>query len=471
MRPKPRVLQDITTSKSNIWKKGEERINLGYKPKIESGKYALQGFKGIFIAVTSWVLILGTVAAPTLSTYAATPQEEREQLQRELRELEAQIDQHEKQIANYRKQGGTLKSEIGKLDSKIAKLNLQIRAIQLTIKELDKKIGDTQNKIVVIEKDIDNNKATLGELLRNLQATEETSMVEVFLRSNNFSEFFNDINNMTVLQDNLRNSIEKITALRDQLESEKNQLKLALADANTIKEAQAQTKSETESVKSEKNSLLQITKGQEAKYQALAAEKKAKAAQIRNRLFQMLGGGQMTFEQAYQYAKFAENATGVRAALTLAVLNRESALGRNVGRCSYRTAMSPTRDIPAFLEITQTLGIDPEKQMVSCANADGVYGGAMGPAQFIPSTWKMYASRISAITGRNPANPWNNQDAFVASALYLKDAGALSNERIAAAKYYCGGNWNRYVCMEVYGRKVVENAAQFQEDINAITAR
>lgn len=468
MRSKPKLVQDIVTSKNNIWKRKEERINLGYKPELRGKKYALEGIKGVFVAVASWILILGTVAAPTLPTYAATPQEEREELQRQLRDLEAQIDQHENQISSYRKQGKTLSNEIGALNSKISKLNLQIRAIQLTLVELNKKIGETQEKIVVIEKDIDTNKATLGELLRNLRSAEDTSLVEIFLKSDNFSEFFNDVNNMTVLQDTLRGTIEQITTLRNQLQDQSEQLKLARADAATIKLAQESQKQETESVKSEKNSLLQVTKGQEAKYQQLVAQNKAKAAQIRSRLFQLLGGGQMTFEQAYQYAKFAQNATGVRAALTLAVLDRESALGRNVGRCSYRTAMSPTRDIPAFLEITRSLGIDPEKQMVSCANQDGVYGGAMGPAQFIPSTWKMYASRISAITGRSPANPWTNSDAFVASALYLKDAGAATNEKVAAAKYYCGGNWNRYVCLEVYGRAVVNRAASFQQDINLL---
>lgn len=469
MRPKPKVAQDIITSKNNIWKKGQERINLGYKPKMRGGKYALEGIKGVLVAMASWVLILGTVAAPSLPVSAATPQEERETLQRQLRELEAQIDQYEGQISSYRKQGSSLSNEIGKLNSKISKINLQIKAIHLTLTELNKRITETQGKIVVIEKDINSNKASLGELLRNLKATEDKSLVEVFLRSNNFSEFFNDVNNLTVLQDNLRNTIQQISTLRDQLQDESEQLKLARADAATIKQVQEMQKGEAENVKQEKNSLLKVTKGQEAKYQALVKENKAKAEQIRARLFQTVGGGQMSFEQAYQFAKFAESATGIRAALTLAVLDRESALGKNVGKCSYRTSMHPTRDIPVFLEITKTLGIDPEKQMVSCANADGVYGGAMGPAQFLPSTWRGYANRISAITGRNPANPWTNADAFVASALYLKDAGAASNERVAAAKYYCGGNYNRYVCMEVYGRKVVERAAQFQEDIKTMT--
>ncbi|MFA5083956.1 MAG: lytic murein transglycosylase, partial [Candidatus Paceibacterota bacterium] len=121
-----------------------------------------------------------------------------------------------------------------------------------------------------------------------------------------------------------------------------------------------------------------------------------------------------------------------------------------------------------FLSILQSLNISPESVQISCPNQDGTYGGAMGPAQFLPSTWNIYKADISDILGRSPANPWNNADAFIAAALYLKDAGAVTNEKIAAAKYYCGGRWNRYVCLNVYGYNVVKQANEFQKDIDIL---
>jgi peptidoglycan hydrolase CwlO-like protein len=486
LRPKPRVVRDIhscrqfaSRSPRTVFEFIPGRVNLAYRREV---RLAAGAFLKTGIIITSlWFLILGSVAAPTITpTLAAPPasEEERKALEAELKELESQIERYENQIISYQKQGKTLKNEIASLDSKIAKLNLQIKAINLTLRELDNKISETQAQILATERSIENKRQVLMQILKNLYESDQATLVEIFLRNPRLSDFFSDINNLTLLQNNLRVTIAEITDLREELVNQKEQYDLARADAETLRNYQESQKAETDAVKKQKSQLLAITKGQESKYQELLKETQKTAAQIRSRIFELLGGGELSFGEAYNLAKIAESATGIRASFLLAVLDRESALGRNVGKCSYRTAMHPTRDLPLFFEITSQLNINPDSITVSCPIvSDGTYGGAMGPAQFLPSTWMLYKDKIESITGRSPANPWNNADAFVATALYLKDAmqgckaiydNALSQERCAAAKYYAGGRWRSYLW--TYGEAVISRARRFEQDIIAITS-
>ncbi|MBI5079389.1 lytic murein transglycosylase, partial [Candidatus Wolfebacteria bacterium] len=347
-------------------------------------------------------------------------------------------------------------------------LNLQIKAVNSNLKKLDEEIIITQGKINITEKDIDFNKQALSETITNIYEKEDKGILEVLLANPKLSDFFTDLNSLLAFQENVKITLKKIIELREGLVDQKESLALEKIDATTLKAYKDSQKTGIQKTKDEKNQILKITKGKESEYQKILIETKKTAAEIRKQIFKLIGGGELSFEEAYELAKFAEKATGVRAALLLAVLDRESALGKNVGRCSYKTAMHPNRDIPLFLAIVKELGFDPESMLVSCPiSSDGAYGGAMGPAQFIPSTWSLYKDKITEITGSNPPNPWKNADAFIATALYLKDAGAanssLSQERIAAAKYYAGSRWRNYLW--TYGARVINQARQFEEDI------
>ena len=110
----------------------------------------------------------------------------------------------------------------------------------------------------------------------------------------------------------------------------------------------------------------------------------------------------------------------------------------------------------------------------------------MGPAQFIPSTWALYAGyskpnyhydqsqdRIGKRTGDTPPNPWIPSDAFMAASLYLTDDGAdaktPASEFKAAMCYLagCGNSGNR--SLQFYGNQVLCLELKYQQDIDTIT--
>ncbi len=481
----------------------EQRIHVGYKTMVYIPIVKI--LKTLFPIGVVVFLFFGSVQAPQRFLFVSAQEQQqktdtqtaktegekkiddlqtqRAELERQLAEYEQQIEDTQKTIDEYKKKGNTLKNEIATLNAKVDKLNLQIRAINVNLSKINQDIIETQKQIGTTEDKIDTHKEALAEALRAIYQSDSQNMMTILLANNTLSDFFGSLNNMTLVQNNLRLELEQVTKLRQELLNQKEELTLQKEDVENLKAIQQAQKKTIQLTQGEKNKLLKDTKGKETEYQKILVKTKETAAQIRSRIFELLGGGQLTFEKAYNYAKLAEGATGVRSALILAILNRESLLGKNVGKCSYKTAMNPIRDIPYFLDLLKRLNVDPTSEFakVSCANQHGTYGGAMGPAQFIPSTWKLYESKISGVTGNNPPNPWNNSDAFAATAVYIKDLLSSSScidyakanqstvsyqtltERCAAAKYYAGGNWYTYRFW--YGDPVVQQANAYEDDI------
>ncbi|MDE2020807.1 MAG: lytic murein transglycosylase, partial [Patescibacteria group bacterium] len=237
--------------------------------------------------------------------------------------------------------------------------------------------------------------------------------------------------------------------------------------------------------------LLSISKNNEAAYSALVTAKKKEADAINAKLFVLAGGSNpIPFGKAYQYAVAASNITGVDPAFLLAILTQESNLGTNQGMCFLRDTSTGSGvgahtgrtfenvmslgNIPDFMTITSTLGIDPFNTVVSCPQSIG-YGGAMGPAQFEPSTWMLFSNRVGKALGfTSMADPWNPQDAFMASALYLSDlgagAGTWTAESNAACRYYSGRTCAHSSLIASYGYSVMSLASSIQQnEINKLT--
>jgi membrane-bound lytic murein transglycosylase B len=274
--------------------------------------------------------------------------------------------------------------------------------------------------------------------------------------------------------------ISQLNTANTQLDQQQQNLSDQQQSAQNLLSIKILQQSQLTGSVSDQNNLLTQTKGREADYQATLTDTQAQAAAIRTRLYQLLGvSSQINFGQAVQIAQWAQGATGIDPAFLLAILTQESNLGQNVGTCnrpgdppskSYKVVMNPTRDIPPFLQVTASLGIDPDITPVSCPefiNGKQLgWGGAMGPAQFIPSTWVGYAAKVAALTGNNPANPWDVRDAFAAAAIKLVAGGAdgtYQGEWNAAMRYFSGSTNVKY---RFYGDNVMATTAKYQSDIS-----
>ena len=443
------------------------------------GKVLLWG--GIFVTSAC----LATVFAITNSTVSAETQAESQaRLEAELREVEAQIAQQQVLVDGKQKERQSLERDMAILDAKILKAKLGLKARTIEIQSLGSQIGDKQIVINELNGKLDRQKQSLGQLIRKTNEIDDFSLVEVILANKNFSKFFEDVDSFQAIKSSLRDSFNLIVVLKSDTENQKVLLVDRHEEENRLRELQELEKRRVEEREAEKAKILKTTKGQEAAYQTLLKAQQKTAAEIRQALFALRGTEGIPFGTAVEYAQSASKKTGVRAALILAILSQESDLGKNVGQClitdiktgdgkgkntgtPFPGTMKAPRDTVPFERIVKALGLDLSTTAVSCPQPGG-YGGAMGPTQFIPSTWEIYESRIKAALGVSVTNPWDASNAITATGLYLQDVGAAGgnyqSEHTAAARYYAGGAWA--TSGQHYGDQVMQKAIGFQNNIN-----
>lgn len=436
------------------------------------------------LAALGWIGRSDFASAPQFGAGSAFGQtvassDTERELEKKLGELEGQIDQYDQTIQQTGKEKASLQRDVSLLESEVKKLNLQIQATDLQIKRLTSRIGNTKSAIAESQIKISNQKEALAESLQQIYESDRVSLLEILLAENSITDFFANVNAVYALQLRAQTELDQVYTLRQVLQDQETTLTDAKEDQVATLLVQDAQKQDVASAKKAKDQLLAVTQGKESLYQELKSKAEKSAAEIRAQLFALRGGGELRFEDAYQFAKIAGNRTGVRPALILAVLSKESALGKNTGRCIYDqitsrgTPVMKETEQKVYLALMAELGFNPDSMSVSCPIvADGAYGGAMGIAQFMPSTWKLYKDRIAKIIGKVPS-PWSPPDAFTATALYLADAGAKAQtyaaERQAAAKYYAGSRWQRY--LRAYGDRVMAIAKQFQNEINILEGR
>jgi hypothetical protein len=432
--------------------------------------------------------------------YAQETEEERKRrLEQELQNVERQILQQQVLVEDKQLERQSLERDIDILDAQIEKARLGIQARAVTIEQLEDQITDKSAVVTELTSRLDRQRQSLGQLLRKTQEIDDYSMVEVMLSNQNLSHFFEDVESFQSIKQSLNESLNLLTEIRSDTREQMESLEGKQLSEAEMKRIQELQKQEVEKQEQAKEQILTVTKGEEEAYQALLESQQKTAAELRAQLFELLGGGGgIPLPEAVSLAQYAENKTGVPAALILAILEQETNIGSHLGSCIYndtrggREVMHPDRDQPVFLAIADILGFDARSRQVSCPIISGGerlgWGGAMGPSQFIPSTWAIYGGIVNegngwvykqssdAIRqvngGSGPANPFNNRDAFLATALLLRDNGANGNyasDRLAALRYYAGWGGASSPANAFYGDQVMNRKAKFVGQIQVLS--
>lgn len=398
--------------------------------------------------------------------------------------LKAELDQVLKEIAaqtvilrQKQAEGSSISRDIAILTAQINEAKLKIRAKNIAIETLGKDINNKTATIHDLQERVAYGTSSLSKLVRKAEQIGDFTLAEIVLSSRQLSDFVRDADDYHVIKEQLNVALDALKDNKQKTETERTALDSKRANEIDQKISIEAEKRKIEKAEAEKARLLSLSKKEQQNYQSEISTREKRAAAIRDALFSLRDTSAIPFGSALQYATAASAATGVRPAFILAILTQESDMGKNVGRCNrpgdppnklWNAIMKPERDIEPYKRIVAGLGLSPESKPLSCPLGSGGWGGAMGPSQFIPSTWESVAPQIAAAVGVTTPNPWDPKHAIFATAIYLSQLGAgeggYTAERRAALRYYAGGNWNK-PANAFYGDGVMQKATNIQENM------
>ncbi len=433
-------------------------------------------------------LLLGPAHAEELPDECpGMSQSDCDKLKSEYNKLQDEIAGLEKDVAAARAKKGTLQGDVTLLNAQIKQAEAQIKSKNLAITKLGSEISKRTSRIGELESHIGAGLDSLAALIRRQNQVDDLDLVEVALATENAFALFEDVDDMLSVQIGLHKQFAELRGVKAETESERKTL-AARQDAELDARAVVETaKQQVARDEAEKKNLLAYATTEEAAYSQVLAERQAQAAAIRARLFPLKDSASIQFGEAVKFAQSTSIKTGVRPAMVLAILSQESGFGTNVGNClvtdlvtgdgkgkntgtPFSGVMKAPRDTVPFERITKALGKDWQTTPISCPQPGG-YGGAMGPTQFIPSTWELFESRLKSTLGVAATNPWNAEHAIMAMGIYLADVGAAGQtytaERNAACSYYSGRACpNTGGAVDTYGNSVVAKANAYQREID-----
>lgn len=194
----------------------------------------------------------------------------------------SQIERLEKEIAGYQK-------EIDTLSSQSASLSSTIKSLQLTRKKLESNINLTQDKIASKnyeiqrldsqinnkEENIDDNKRIINKTFLSINELNDQSLPELILGNRSISEALEAFEQLSMIQNGLKEKIEKLNEDKSNLENNKKASEKAKLELVKLNNQLANERSLVVETMAEQADLLKETAESESKYKEMLSKKKA----------------------------------------------------------------------------------------------------------------------------------------------------------------------------------------------------
>jgi len=189
-------------------------------------------------------------------------------------QFDSQIQQLQQQNASSQSAANDLAAQATSYQDAINKMQLQINGLQQSIVDNQLASDKLQQQIDKAQADLTQEKQVLGENIKAMYLEGQISTLEILASSQNISDFVNKQEYRNSVQSKVKDTLDKINALKVQLDLQQKELKAAI---DTLQNQESQLSS----TQTQQQNMLSYTEGQKAAYDQQITANSSKIAELR----------------------------------------------------------------------------------------------------------------------------------------------------------------------------------------------
>lgn len=233
-------------------------------------------FCGVFLSVSLIHGIEFTYAQSEVSKLQAQIEDKSDRLS----DIEKEIAEYEAALQEVGAEKSTLQNAIYRLETERKKVQADIAFTENKISSTDLKIDQLTLEIAKTEEGIAQNENAIKAVLRKMNTSDEETLVEVLLRNENISDFWNEYEELAQIKQGMWLKIANLDALKEEYEQKRAESADFKEELVSLKNQYSDQNSVLTNNKAEKADLLSATQNEEANYQTLLQQKKAARDQL-----------------------------------------------------------------------------------------------------------------------------------------------------------------------------------------------
>jgi len=222
------------------------------------------------------------IFAVSFGMLTASAENVAENLQSQISSHGAEIERLNQEIATYQielntlgKQSNTLANQVKELDTNKKKLLTNIKLIEAKIKQAEEDIVSLGGEIKSKEVTITHRGELIAENIRRLNESSETTILEMLLTEESFTDAWTTVDGVRSFQDAIRNDVKELSKAKTILINEQTSVTEKRQELVVLRTSLDDQKKIVDQSVKEKNDLLTSTKNQEGAYAKLVASRKA----------------------------------------------------------------------------------------------------------------------------------------------------------------------------------------------------